>query len=538
MNVAESRHRILESLRRLRSHGPLLILIGAFVLVHSFYWDCPPIWDGMADFVDLYKAKQRPFDLLNYGVDGHNCQGFMLVMGLPYALFQRNYHLFNIWFTLFGLFSVIGFYQLLAFFLEECLQKWEMALMTALFVFHPSVVSGMMHFCLDVGVLVFFVLYWVQLLKERRAAAALLGLLLVFSKETALLLLPIPFVFCLLRHNRSDQWQWFRRHLGVLAVPYLAFGFFVVYKTMYRHELGVWRFYPGYDSYTAFGPARVAVNYFGELPSLINYLGMIFVMNFNWLLVLLWGVLLGMVLGRRRPEKPAPQRRTAFLLLFCFVAATIVLTLVRPYSNVRYVMVAFPIMFLAVVQLSCVAGVSSLTRAAWALAGLALFAWADLRTIDPVSKAFFGTFNFGSHPMLYMTKRTGEPVGFGQDQLVYNLEFVKFRQLLEMAMRDIRPTAQTYFLSYPKISGYTFTSLDRDCRLTFETNGAFSPQYLSSARLLQLPRLPKDVYYLDFPNYDSRADIALAGEHYPQKTARVYDLNGYQLNVIHFELGQ
>jgi hypothetical protein len=512
-----------------------LILIGAWVLGRSFYWDIPPIWDGMADFVDLCKAKEKRFDLLNYGVDGHNCQGLMLVMGLPYALFQRNYYLFNIWFTLFGLLIVIGFYQLLAFFLAERLQKWEMALLTAVFAFHPSVFSSMMHFCLDVGVLVFFLFYWVQLLKERRAAAAVLGLLLVFSKETALLLLPIPFLFCLLRQQRAIRWQWLRRHLAVLAVPYLVFGFFVAYKTMVRHQLGVWRFYAGYDSYDTFGPARVALSYFGELPSLINYFGMIFVMNFNWLLVLLWGVLLGTVFARRRSEKTADGQPTELLLLFCFFAVTFVLTLVRPYSNVRYVMAAFPILFLAIAHLSCRAGVSRLARAAAAVALLALFGWADLRTIDPVSKAFFGTFNFGRHPMLDMTRRTGEPVGFGQDQLVYNLEFVKFRQLFEMAMRDIRPSARTYFASYSKISGFTFSSLDRDFRLTFETNGTFSPQYVPG--LLKLPRLPNDVYFLDFPNYDSRAEIAMTGGHYPKRTAKVYDINGYQLNVIHFESG-
>jgi hypothetical protein len=536
-----------QSKRSIAPDMALLALVAAYVLVRSCYWNCAPIWDGMADFVDLFLAKERPFDILNYGVDGHNCQAFLLVMGLPYELFKRDYYLFNIWLTLFGLVSVAAFYHLLAFFFKERLGRWEMALITALFAFHPSVLSSMIHFCLDIGVVTFFLLFWLFLLKERRIAAMLCALLLVFTKETALLLLPIPFLFCCLRQGPSRGWAWARRHFSTLAAAYLAFEIFLFYKTQIRGASALWSFYSGR------GPWGLLANYLGETRSLKNFLGMIFLMNFNWLLCLLWGGLLLAAVGRAgwptnqaqpafgQGQPPAgmsgpPGRRLGVGLLLVFIAAGFVLTLVRPYYDVRYIMLLIPLMLLSIVQLSCRLAAACIARTAVALVLLALFAAEDMRTLDPVSKAFFGTFDFGKHPMLYMNHRPGEIASSGPDRLVYNLEFLKFRQLLGQIMADIRPTPQTYILSHPSTSWRTFTLLDSHFKSTFFLKDSFSPRYGSSGDVLKLPRLPDEVYFVDLPNNDNREGLALLKDRYPKQAIRVYDLSGYQITVFHFSL--
>jgi hypothetical protein len=538
---------LFESKRGPPSGIALLVLMAAYVLVRSVYWNCAPIWDGMADFADLFLAKERPFDVLNYGIDGHNCQGFLWVMALPYQLFKRDFYLFNIWLTLFGLVSLATFYNLLAFFFNGQLGRWEMALITALFVFHPSVLSSMIHFCLDMGVVTFFLLYWLFLLKERWIAATLFACLLMFTKETALLLLPVPFLFCLLRQAPSQRRPWARRYFFVLAVPYLLFEAFLLYKTQIRQVPPLWNFY----IYKGGGPWAILVNYFGESRSLANYLGMIFLMNFNWLLCLVWGGLLVAVLRRSgrvadqgrpgwKPGEPA-GKMPALLgqplgvgLLLVFLATGFVLTLVRPYYDVRYIMLLIPLMLLSIAQLSCRLAASSAARMAVALVFLALFAGQDLRTMDPVSKAFFGTFDFGKHPMLNMNHRPGEVASSGPDRLVYNLEFLKFRQLLAQILADIRPTPQTYILSHPLTSWRTFTLLDSHFKPTFELDDAFSPRYGSAEDVLKLPRLPDDVYFLDLPNYDNQNGLAMLKDRYPKKATRVYDLSGYQITVVHF----
>jgi hypothetical protein len=176
--------------RWFKSFVPLLVVIAVYCVVRSFYWNCQPIGDGACYYQGLLNANEAPFDLLNYTVDGHICQGFFLLMSLPYRLIHQDYYLFNIWLTLFGTLSIIAFYQLLAFFSVGRARSIELALFSALLAFHPTVLSNMIHFNLDSAVLTFFLWYWFLLLKDRTIAASFLGILLILSKETAVLLVP------------------------------------------------------------------------------------------------------------------------------------------------------------------------------------------------------------------------------------------------------------------------------------------------------------------------------------------------------------
>ena len=227
---------------------------------------------------------------------------------------------------------------------------------------------------------------------------------------------------------------------------------------------------------------------------------------------------------------------SGFLLVF--ICVFFVLTLVRPYYDARYVMLLIPLMLLCIAEMSCRLKASKTTRVAAALALLALFAAEDLRTIDPVSKALFGTFDFGKHPMLNMNHRLDDLASSGPDRLVYNLEFLKFRQLLTQIVADIRPTPQTYLLSHPMTSWRTFTLLDSHFKPTFDVKDAFSPHYGSADGVLKLPQPPAEVYFLDLPNYDNRKAISMLKGRYPNETTRVYDQSGYQISVLHFQAGQ
>src|SRR6266550_4933874 len=124
----------------------LLVVLVAYILIRSAYWSCPPIWDGMVYYTSLLEANRGPFDLLKYSADGHLCEGLFLVMSLPFELFHRDYVLFNAWLTLFGTTSLIAFYLLLQFFSHDQADPAELALITALFAFHPSVLASMTHF--------------------------------------------------------------------------------------------------------------------------------------------------------------------------------------------------------------------------------------------------------------------------------------------------------------------------------------------------------------------------------------------------------
>ena len=559
--------RIFKSIAQFISNNTIWVLILVYVYIRSLYWDCLPIWDGMLHYSNLIDAIQSPFNILNYSQDAHNCEGFMLLMALPYKLYNGSYYAFNIWVTIFSLLSIVGFYELLLFFLKERISKHEIVMITALFAFHPTVLGSMIHFTIDMGVLTFFILYWVMLLKEKRLATGIFALLLLFSKETAMLLLPLPFLFGLFLQPtpRRVSWLkefskyfytksnsghvvlvplpvlfrslfkpsperilWFKRHFLILLIPYLLLGLFILYKVFIGHQPAL--------SYVLDNDVAV-LDYFGSDGKFINYLGMIFILNFNWILTLLWLILFIMLLIRWRLINDLFQKRLSKNLTLLVLGVLFVLTLAVSWSTPRYVMLMVPLMLLAIAQLSAILISSRYIRISALLILLVLFFIEDERTIDPVSKFFFGkTISFGHHELINTKNRTNEDsYEKTRDQLVYNLEYLKIRQLLNVIYSDIRPTSETYFIFKASTLDRTIYPLDSNYKMALQGNNLITPKIVAVYNTYYLPALPGETYLVDLPNADNTDLIEVLNKYYSYKTVKVYERDGYQINVIHYK---
>ena len=558
--------KVSKSIFQFISNNAIWILIIIYTYIRSQYWDCQPIWDGMWHYSSLLNAIQSPFDILNYCNDNHISQGFMLVMALPYLLYKESYYMFNIWVTLFDIICIVGFYKLLLYFFKNRMGRIEIALMAALFAFHPSVLGSMTHFTIDIGVLTFFILYWLMLLYERRVAATIFGVLLLFSKETAILLVPLPFLFCLLlkpssvqmqwikdlskhlykRSNEasevlvplpillssvfnghSEQIQWVKKYFLTLFIPYFLLVIFILYKVIIRDHSAMWNNL----SFQA-----VILDYFGSDGKFANYLAMIFIINFNWILTLLCLVLMVMLIVKWKSLNDLFQKKLSKLFIFLFLAALIVLTVVVSWSNVRYVILMTPLMILMIAQLSSVLIHSKNVRISVMILLLLLFGFEDVRTIDPVSRLFFGTFDFGEHKMLCMAKRTGEYYGGnGRDQVIYNLEYFKFRQILNTIFIDIKPTPKTCFLFTPGTDWWLIYPLDSNYKMTYQKENTFMPKMATMDAYLNLSNLPNEAYVIDMPNFDNKSMIETLNKHYSSIVPKIYDVDGYQIDLIHYE---
>ena len=561
--------KIFKSLAQFISANSIWMLILVYVYVRSFYWNLLPIWDGMLHYSTLLNAIESPFDILNYSRDGHICEGFLLFMGMPYLLYRDSYYAFNIWMTLFSVGCIVGFYNLLLFFLNGRLRNIEVVLITALFAFHPSVLSGMTHFTLDMGVLTFFILYWVMLLNGKRFMAFLFVFLLLFTKETAMLLVPLPFLFCWLIkpssgkgywlkeitkyfylnsketdgnvkpfqvwfrslfNPLSERMQWLKKNCLILIIPYLFLGLFMLYKMLIRHQPAMW---------DHLNSDAVLFDYFNSDRKFINYLGLIFIINFNWVLTLLWIILLLLLMKKRKSLNDSFQTKLSKLFILFFLTGSVVLTLVVSWSNARYVMLLIPCMLLAIGQLASVLIPSSFVRISVVLLLLIVLGFEDVRTIDPVSKAFFGTINFGRHQLINTCQRTDEdPIEYGRDQLVYNLEYLKFRQILNKIFIDIRPSQNTCFVLAPMSSctdWTTISSLDSNYMMTYKGNNLVTPKIVTVYNVFKLPALPKDVYFIELPFAKNSDLIEALNKSFPLNASKIYDNDGYQINVIHYK---
>jgi len=510
---------------------PLVPILAAYVVLRSLFWRCPPIWDGQVYYTSLLAAVEFPFDLLNYSTDNHVCQGFFFVASLPVWIFGQNYFAFNVWLTVFAVASTIVFYKIADHLTDGKLPALELALVTCLFAFHPSVLASMIHFNPDIGVMTFFLCQWLMLLQSKTTVATVFALLLIFSKEVSMLLLPLPFVFCFFYQTAPTRWRWVRNNAVCLVVPYLMLGAFLIYKTVIRGQPAFWVEHQKIPFWQTF------INMLQADANLLNFLMMAFVMSFTWILALIGLLLLLLVLLFLKPHSPknGSGRRTAILLYYFLYFCTLCIFAVRPYANVRYVILILPILLLCILYWALFLGVPRLVRVPSMVILLALFLFANFKTTDPFSIAYFGTFNFGTHKLLAVAKRTNDSGGVGRDELVYNLEFLKIPKLIEKTMQDLRPLQEDFILAHSALNWATFTRLDAmTYRATFQDDQSFSPHVTTASRVVDLPETPASVYYFAFPNCDNSKGILRLSAHYPGRKSRRYEIDGYQMDVLYF----
>jgi len=124
-------------------------------------------------------------------------------------------------------------------------------------------------------------------------------------------------------------------------------------------------------------------------------------------------------------------------LLLVTLATAYALTRFTTYGHTRYFLPVYALalvpFYTALLRLGVPGGVRRAILVSYACA-LALSA---TRSVDPLSRRLYGTFPFGEHQLLRMTRVTGECCGFGQDQLVYNLEFTNIQTLTERALASV-----------------------------------------------------------------------------------------------------
>jgi len=509
---------------------PLFLLCALYFLFRSFFWDFIPIWDARHNFLALLQANTQPFDVLNFSVAGHLTQAVFFILSIPYLFIQKNYYMFNIWLSLFGVGSVILFYYLLKQLLLDKGKPFELTLATALFAFHPSILSGMIFFSVDTGLLFFFLFFFLAALHGKRWMMMVSAFLFLFSKETALVLLPLTFLFVSMCRPFSQTFSWVRRHISVLIVPGAACIVFLMYKTIVRGQSPFWDVWHSYQKVDPTALSLWKFLFWHPTPDFFNHVALVFLLNFNWLVVLLWtGLILVDVFCGSKKDK------LGWLLLAFFLSSVYFLTLVTGYfSNVRYLMLPITLLLLGTVYWLRVIVVAGYARRIILLVLLVVMLISNFRTFDPLSRGYFGVFKTGTHDMLWITKPTGECCGYGRDQLVYNLEFLYIPRLFQKALEDLKPSGDDIIVVSSRANYEIFTSLNSNTwKATFDSKDAFTPKYMDMNDLWKhLGHLPDTIYYFALPNVDNAQELSALCSLYREKALRMYDIDGYQMHVV------
>jgi hypothetical protein len=493
-----------------------------------------PIWDGRI-YAGCVGAAAEALTFESLRCAGHASQAFVLIAALAQKLDPRSMiPLLTTNALLFAL-AWLGFHRLLRRSFPG-LPSVDRALVTAAFAVHPAFLSAVVQPSLDLPLLPGFLWTIVFALERRWIPLVLTGLAMAFTKETGVLMYAVvlacyAFWFELRRGGAlADRLRRVVR-LAPLALPGIVF---IAYLTM-RHltspaESVIW--YTGTTSASLLEQLIV--------PRLdlyqVNYAVLILVLNFGWIVsgtIALDAFVGAARTGHREASRPVPgaDREVAGFLLLVTCVAGYALTRFTTFGHTRYFLVVFAMLLIPFVASLLRLGASANTRrvvlGAYALALLT----SGIRTVDPISRRLYGTFAFGSHDMLRMTRVTGECCGFGQDQLAYSVEFTNLQPLTDMALDAIGAGRSRATLLVPDSTSWLFLDPKASGQLRFgyERNGAVTPIVIEHRQAVDGSRRPESAYYLAIPYGDDARARRELGRFYEFRDERRFERDGYAM---------
>jgi hypothetical protein len=522
-------------------HRGLLLVVLLFVAIVTTHFDAIPIWDARNYLQCVEDAVSQPFDLLNFRCFGHPSIVYALMWGVtqyvrpwtPPFMYAIN--------ALVGAASIAAFYGLLRRLFPET-RDAEYALVTALYALAPLWVAHAVFLNLDYGATAFLVLFLYFLVARRFWLASAFALAAIFTKETAIAACAVTItayiVAFVLRRPRTSWAQraaTLRSHAPLLAVP-AAIVVYVLFVAVVRHGPGGWA-----GSYspvqTIPNPVDAFLNTNLADPSVGSFLADIFVLNYQWLYTGVVAIALCASLIRvDEPEhEPGDVARRGVFLGLALAGLVYVVTRFRFLNGARYVLLASPLLILAFYHALLRLGARRGSRLVYLSVCALLVFLSNFRSLDFVSRSFFGTFPFGSHALVNMTSRTG---GLKLDSIVYNLESLQLQYLFGDMMRDVRPRDGSVLLMGNAIYNFPPAVDGRDYTLTANPAHAvpFWVAIGDASRDAIGSHVQRDgelFFYIAFANADN-VQLPELLKNYPLVGMKKYDRYGYTLDLYTF----
>lgn len=518
----------------LKDIARFLGVILPFLIMVAPHTDFIPIWDGGFYAEGILKSVRDNIDVWALNIADHPGIGSLLVPALFVKLAGGQLWGLHVGNILLGIVATTSFLCIVDALFAE-LSKAERCAIAVVFSSMPVVAANSINTNLDFGTLVFFVLFLSLLVQRCFWFAALAGGMLVLAKESGVIVWAITlatYLFTLLLERARPLKQKFKELLR-LSPAFLSIIVLIGYVAIriQRNQGILWA---GLGMQGNGTPHALRLPFEYD-PVFQAYVATIFSMNFMWvpsIFIILGFVAFGISKLFRSGVFQITHRGALITGLTC--ALLLALTTFRTFTNARYFLPLFPVLILAFAHALQGLIRSSRARLLILTTTSALFLVSAFRTIDPISRRIFGTFEFGSHSMLDVTSITKECCGRGRDQLVYNLEFTHLDHLVNMIYSDLRPSesqplvvaelANWFFLSWTTVS-------DPPRRGLLGQN--VKPTALRLAgEIVSSPTPPKSVFWIAMPNIDGEAELALLKSRYTTVSEKRYEKSGYALSVF------
>ena len=508
--------------------------------------DFVPLWDGRFYTECVLEAARnglRPYWLR---CAGHSSHVYVLLAGVARWLAPNGTLSFFVVDSLLLAAACVGFHRLIRLALPARELDVERAQATAAFVLQPSFLAAVLQPNIDLPVLTGFVWCLVTLIERRWVWTVLVGLAMVFSKETGVLLYGVTGACYVLWVVVRDGRPWRTRAVAVLrlaplALPIVVFGaYFVAYRVFRPTSGAIWE---GYSRKTSMAEQFIVPRFDAYTAA---YLAMIFVLNFAWIpsLAVAGDLVAGIRarFGHRVRAVAGLDRGIALLLAIVTLGVAYFLTRFATFTNPRYVLAAVAMLVAMFVIALVRLGLPPAVRRGLLAAYTVLLVISNVRTIDPVSRLVFGTFPVGSHGMLSMSSITKECCGpFGRDQLAYSLEFTVFDDLVSDALAATGVDADSLTIVLPDDGDwYVVERFDRVSRKrTLDDRNSRDPWVMiATAAVSGELKSPQKAWYFALPNQDFADGLRKLETLYDIGPERRVARRGYALSIYPLALRQ
>jgi hypothetical protein len=496
-----------------------------------------PLWDGHQYWECLMDAARASLNPVSFNCFGHPTMAYFWILGLAQRLAPAAYWPVLTCNLVLLLISSLAFHEIARMVLPGQRRGLEAVLLTSCWAANPVVLAAALQLTPDFGVAVFTILFTWALLRKRRVLAMMFGTAAMLSKEPGVFLYAAAvtcFILAFITRS-SDSLAVKRRALRQASLLYLpvvcgAVGLFAILRSA-----GSGALWQGLTNAEPLWRQMLTVSMLDN--RFVAALGTIFVLNFMWVPSLVSGVHATRVACRSlinwafRTESPARadyDEAWSFLVMFT-LSAVFLLTRFRTFINARYYLVLIPLLLL--VSARCAHGLKfpSRTRHALFTAVVVLFLLSAVRTVDPVSMILFKTFSVGDRIELAMTSMTGECCGQGRDQLVYNLQFAEFNDLVNAALMQLHAQGGQALAMHRWSDWYLVRYVNRR---TGQRSGPSADAELVRPRTredLDKGARPERVSYLEMPNMAEAEELDEWRRFYSVGEPTVIRHNGYEI---------
>ncbi|MBU0762694.1 MAG: hypothetical protein KKD39_06675, partial [Candidatus Altiarchaeota archaeon] len=490
-------------------HKAFIILSAIFILTAYQHINYVPLWDGRMYWV----AYQRPVIELCQDCKVHPSHFHRLIYCSSQLLDPGNPKISSAINLILGLGGLAIFYKLLKHIHGEKISETEAALITFLFGFNPVFMAHIIQPSLDYNLPIYITAATYFLLKEKYFTASLFGLFATFTKEpgsVAYTLIVLSYILFVKKIHWKDTKKNIK-NLFTLTYPTALFIIYLRFFSLYQIR--------NKDLLTSvLSPA---------LNDLFDpQLAVMYLLNFNWIMTAV--ILAGAAIQLHASLKKREIRLKPNLVLFLtssLIPLAYLLSKIRNNNNPRYMLITAPF-FILLFSLFLMKTIKRKPhRTALLIILLTLIYASAYRTIDPISKSFYGVFEFGDQQILQMIKYVQRNY-FGRDQLVYNFEYMNLEYLTEDIVTDLG--IENTYVSTHGPGVYSGPSL---CLLDVENTMRMVKPDGSTYNCKT--ELGDEFYYIIYPIIRKHM-IKEFNEEYDSVRNITYENSGYRISVIHY----